>query len=383
MFSREDSHASRSPMPGSEEARKMTATSGRRCCEQYKSASQLGSLVRMLAGSQRWLSKARLLRWEIKPLFSERRTVFIPTKCDKDSLLSGYAPTSRVSDMKSNRFLFRLVPLEHRTDETESSSSDILLQTPTVVMTDESPETMRARAERNGYKNGTQFASLASQVRYDERVQAMLLPTPMAVEREHPERVDALKESGATQINSRVNGSARPNGIVDYLRFFDLLKTPCAWDAKEGMESDNTPHSSGTLAQQAMMGKFDKLLPTCRANQANPPMNEKMASRNKSNLEEEVAKMVQGLIPTPTAHCWKDGTASDHPALNRDLELNHWVKRREETLEMTLDSEDDGSTSHLSPLFTEEMMGFPLMWTALPFLSINGDKKHSRHTEMQ
>jgi hypothetical protein len=33
---------------------------------------------------------------------------------------------------------------------------------------------------------------------------------------------------------------------------------------------------------------------------------------------------------------------------------------------------DDGETSRLSPLFTEEMMGFPLMWTALPFLSENG-----------
>lgn len=33
-----------------------------------------------------------------------------------------------------------------------------------------------------------------------------------------------------------------------------------------------------------------------------------------------------------------------------------------------------GGTSQLSPLFVEEMMGFPLMWTALPFLSQSGDK---------
>lgn len=33
-----------------------------------------------------------------------------------------------------------------------------------------------------------------------------------------------------------------------------------------------------------------------------------------------------------------------------------------------------GSTSQLNPLFVEEMMGFPLMWTALPFLSPSGDK---------
>jgi hypothetical protein len=40
----------------------------------------------------------------------------------------------------------------------------------------------------------------------------------------------------------------------------------------------------------------------------------------------------------------------------------------------------DGKTSRLSPLFTEEMMGFPLMWTALPFLSENGEPKPSKPT---
>lgn len=34
-----------------------------------------------------------------------------------------------------------------------------------------------------------------------------------------------------------------------------------------------------------------------------------------------------------------------------------------------------GKTSQLNPLYVEEMMGFPLMWTALPFLSPGGEKK--------
>lgn len=33
-----------------------------------------------------------------------------------------------------------------------------------------------------------------------------------------------------------------------------------------------------------------------------------------------------------------------------------------------------GKTFQLNPLYVEEMMGFPLMWTALPFLSQSGDK---------
>ena len=36
--------------------------------------------------------------------------------------------------------------------------------------------------------------------------------------------------------------------------------------------------------------------------------------------------------------------------------------------------QNDGKTSQLNPLFVEDMMGYPLMWTTLPFLSQNGDK---------
>ena len=39
-----DSRASRSLRPGSEEARKMTVTSGRKCCELYRKSDPLGSL---------------------------------------------------------------------------------------------------------------------------------------------------------------------------------------------------------------------------------------------------------------------------------------------------------------------------------------------------
>jgi hypothetical protein len=40
-----------------------------------------------------------------------------------------------------------------------------------------------------------------------------------------------------------------------------------------------------------------------------------------------------------------------------------------------------GTRSHLSPLFVEEMMGFPENWTTLPFQS--GDKSQLKHTETQ
>ena len=40
-----------------------------------------------------------------------------------------------------------------------------------------------------------------------------------------------------------------------------------------------------------------------------------------------------------------------------------------------------GRNSQLNPLFVEEMMGFPLMWTTLPYLSRSGERNQSRPTE--
>ena len=59
------SHASRFPLPGSDEARKMTVTSGRRCAELYANFSPLGYLVRMCLGSSIWHSTRCWLTWKI------------------------------------------------------------------------------------------------------------------------------------------------------------------------------------------------------------------------------------------------------------------------------------------------------------------------------
>ena len=39
-----------------------------------------------------------------------------------------------------------------------------------------------------------------------------------------------------------------------------------------------------------------------------------------------------------------------------------------------IDTKIDGRTFHLNPLYVADMMGFPSMWTTLPFLSPNGGK---------
>ena len=88
---REDSPVSRSVLPGSEEARKMTVTSGRKCLESYKNSSPLGSLVKMCLESSIWHSTRCLLRWKTKATKSKRLLFQLaastPRTKDTESLL--------------------------------------------------------------------------------------------------------------------------------------------------------------------------------------------------------------------------------------------------------------------------------------------------------
>jgi hypothetical protein len=140
----------------------------------------------------------------------------------------------------------------------------------------------------------------------------------------------------------------------------------------------------------------ENLLPTPRANKVDACNldNPKLADRHKSNLEEEVAKMVVGgLLPTPITGEYRDSTISECAATRGIQEnlcrlmsrLAYGLNRDGSPMEGVEPTivDNDGKTSRLSPLFTEEMMGFPLMWTALPFLSESGAPKPSKPTEMQ
>ena len=62
----EDTLASLSPQPGSEEARRMTVTSGRKCFDLFGSCGPLGSLERMLLGMSLWASTMYFLTWKVK-----------------------------------------------------------------------------------------------------------------------------------------------------------------------------------------------------------------------------------------------------------------------------------------------------------------------------
>lgn len=86
--SQADFLASHSALPGSDEARRMTVISGRRCCALLKKQDPLGCLARTFLESSRWNSTTCFLNW--KP-----------------------------SATPAGRLLFRLVPSMPDTDETD------------------------------------------------------------------------------------------------------------------------------------------------------------------------------------------------------------------------------------------------------------------------
>ena len=162
----EDSHANHSAMQESGKDQMMNAICGTKCCEQFKKFSQHTLWQKMfvdyLVLMKAWSSNKCVLTWKLKAT-------------------------------KYNRYYCLLQVSTLRTEETEYS----LLLTPTSVMTDEHPEQMRARAEKNGYQNGTKFGSLLSQVKYSN-----LLPTPTLMDGQKLSLHQTAKQRNGTQTEN-------------------------------------------------------------------------------------------------------------------------------------------------------------------------------------
>jgi len=409
----------------------MTATSGRLCTAALTKCDPIGSCVRMLVESSRWSSRATLLKWRLRKVYSTRVTHFTDTDSKRPLPSNASAKTLSVTDMPSKRLLFQLVPLTHRTEETEcSSSATVLLQTmlKTPCAADSYTDNMTSQGVSgtsgtlaqeivSGYaekhrgfvfptpsardwkgKTNPGVVKQGSGCIYGETLPdaidrmmqgGQLLPTPIAVEREHPERVAALKATGATKINSRNNGEQRPNGMIDFMQFYGLLPTPRAMEVIESPQAkvdrlhDRTANSMPNL--QSMAVYCPELLPTPRANKVDDCdlNNPNVANRNKANLEEEISKLVvAGLIPTPTTRDWKGMQANEYKdILGEDNSVN-FASLPGTVAKQVIRTQvsEDGMSSRLNPLFTEEMMGFPSLWTTLPFLRQSGEPNHSKPT---
>lgn len=339
MFSLEDSTANLSPSLAEERERTITATSGHRCFERYGRYTPLGSLVKTLLASRRWWSPAKSLRWDAQTIFSKRIT-YTERKADSPSTKS--VQTSKPKDIPSNRLLFQLVPSEHRTEETESG----LL-----------PTVQTQGLKQCNKKGKTEFVPLD------------LLPTPNAMDIAHKDM--EINERG--RRNPKRGKTDHSLGLED-MAVAKLLPTPCSIEATKFTKTINPNSQMGQgLTALAVNG----LLPT-------PTAMEVKHSNRVKGLKEQGAKGMysrkngalrpNGLTDFLDFHYLLTPMAADGMRANMKMQALKNHNKEKANLAEQIAHKVGGGTSQLNPLFVEEMMGFPLMWTALPFLSPSGDK---------
>lgn len=175
---------------------------------------------------------------------------------------------------------------------------------------------------------------LAVSERHTEEIESGLLPTPNAMDIPHKDM--EINERG--RRNPKRGKTDHSLGLED-MAVAKLLPTPCSIEAT----------------------KFTKTI--------NP---------NSQMGQGLTALAVNGLLPTPTAmeikHSNRVKGLKEKGAKGMYSRKNGALRPNGLTDFLDFNNQVDGGTSQLNPLFVEEMMGFPLMWTALPFLSPSGDK---------
>lgn len=165
---REDSRASRSALPGSAEAVKMTVTSGRRCSELLRNCGPVGLLAKTLLESSTWHSTRCFLTWKDKAT-------------------------------KQGHLYFRLAPLTLRTDATEYASwagaKDRAIY---------SVPTPRAHNIPTSEKAKRQYKSSPSLMDY-----VQIWPTPTARDYRTANSMEHLTKSGGQNHRKQLNNAVQ------------------------------------------------------------------------------------------------------------------------------------------------------------------------------
>lgn len=181
------------------------------------------------------------------------------------------------------------------------------------------------------------------------------------------------------------------SGYEPTMKKLGMLPTPTTMhstNATVNMKSTQVKEGSMhsvTLARALDMG----MLPTPNAQDWNtgvkPETYEARKQRHAEkgvNLQMSLRQMAMGsgMLPTPTTRDYKgDRKLTDGKNItNNGIEIGITLEQAARIL--TQKTEATSKTSHLSPQFVMEMMGFPTDWTLLPFL--NGEQNQSKPEEM-
>ena len=246
-----------------------------------------GILTMVQPGQETEVGSQSTLFGESEPVFKRRQQYVV-------------AVILNAKDIPSSRYLYRLVPSVHLTDGIEFG----LL--PTVTAQD---------YKRRG--PGSRQQGLP------EIIHGMLLPTPVATEIHHAERVRKWKSMNLSSPHAQIAGEKNPNGLTDFLDFYGILPEPI-------------------------------------------PDNTELENTDGNNLEESILQwLAEGqVMPTPTARDWKGA-----PSLE-NLKKRGKIPQKNSLPDFFART---GKSFQLNPLFVAEMMGFPPDWTVSPFL---GEDRH-------
>ncbi len=152
-----DSPASRSVVPGSAEAGKMTVSSGRKCLESCGSSGPLGLLERMLLESSIWNSNLVVLTWKVKVIPSGRSLFQLAVSVPgiEENECSSLVPTPDTCPEAPNKNANRIYP-KSLLQAAQDNYSPRMWPTPSVIdiRTDiRKPEERSDRANKGGCRN--------------------------------------------------------------------------------------------------------------------------------------------------------------------------------------------------------------------------------------
>ena len=244
QYYQEDFLANHSVQPGSAEARRMTVTSGRKCCELYRKSGPLGSLVRMLLESSAWRSTRCYLTWKASATPAKRLLFrLVPSTPRTEGTGSQLLPTAVASDYMGFPEYVRFFPtptardckgansMEHLTRDGKRNHTDQLAN---AVRFWPTPTQMDAHGlEYNLRKDATGTRSiLLSQ-------KAAMYPSPTTRDYKSPDlNPESKRFSQKTELNSVVGGQLNPTWVEWIMGF------PLGWTDLSASETPLCPSSS-------------------------------------------------------------------------------------------------------------------------------------------
>jgi len=169
---------------------------------------------------------------------------------------------------------------------------------------------------------------------------------------------EGLGTAAGTEVGNRVVRKSGNDFSIKLCQMgqMGLLPTPRACESIErrNMKTIVDKVENGGDVTLTTLAKYKGgiMLPTPRETAAR---DNSIRDSGKGNLEDVIAK----LLPTPATRDWKGARSTE--ALEES--------GRNETNSLPDAFAQTGKTSQLSPLFVEEMMGYPITWLVSPFQS--------------